>query len=297
MEQEVFEWKEEYNIGVDKIDNAHKELFALVNRIINNFMDRNFDKNKVTCMEAIKYLKSYTIKHFAEEEEYQLSINYPGYKTHKKVHDNMRNVVIPALEKEVAIKSYSKESLEHFAGACAGWLAAHVLIEDQAITGKTKSKWDINPDDDNEDTIDDIVKEYIRGLFRMTANLVSKKYTGHKLGRLFCCNDVMSASDGTVYSVVTAVEESMLEAVASRLINSTVYELDEVILSMVSEMFRSFNLEVMMAFMRDSFTSLESRTMPNDEFYKIFENKYPSYSMLWRTEYGYMALCISKKPQ
>ena len=49
MEQEVFEWKDDYNIGVEKIDSAHKELFSLVNRIINNFMDKNFDKNKMTA--------------------------------------------------------------------------------------------------------------------------------------------------------------------------------------------------------------------------------------------------------
>lgn len=295
MEQEVFEWKDEYNIGVEKIDNAHKELFSLVNRIINNFMDRNFDKNKMTCVEAIKYLKSYTIKHFAEEEEYQLSINYSGYNTHKRVHDNMRSVVIPALEKEVAIKSYSKESLEHFVGVCAGWLAAHVLIEDQAITGKTKSKWRLNPDEDDAEIVDGIVKEYIRGLFRMTANLVSKNYEGHKLGKLFCFNDVLSDSKGTVYSVVTAIEESMFEAVASGMMNSTVYELDSVALSMVSEMFRSFNNEVMMAFLHDSLTSVESGHITNDDFYKIFEKVYPECSMLWRTEYGYMAFCVSKK--
>ena len=295
MEQEVFEWKDDYNIGVEKIDSAHKELFSLVNRIINNFMDKNFDKNKMTCVEAIKYLKSYTIKHFAEEEEYQLSINYSGYKTHKKIHDNMRCVVIPALEKEVAIKSYSKESLEHFTGACAGWLAAHVLIEDQAITGKTKSKWRLDADANNEDTLDDIVREYIRGLFRMNANLVSKHYAGHKLGKLFCYNDVVSDSKGTVYSVVTAIEESMLEAVASRLINSAVYELDAVILSMISEMFRSFNMEVMLAYLRDSLAGVESKVIPNEEFYKIYDGVYPECSMLWRTEYGYMAFCISRK--
>lgn len=295
MEQEVFEWKDEYNIGVEKIDSAHRELFSLVNRIISNFMDQNFDKNKMTCVEAIKYLKNYTIKHFAEEEEYQLSISYPGYKTHKRVHDNMRSVVIPALEKEVAIKSYSKESLEHFVGVCAGWLAAHVLIEDQAITGKTRSKWRLNPEEDDAEAIDGIVKEYIRGLFRMTANLVSKNYAGHKLGRLFCYRDVISDSKGAVYSVVTAIEESMLEAVAERLMNSAVYELDAVVLSVVSEMFRSFNNEVMMAFLHDSLTSVESGHMSEEDFYRKFEKVYPEWSMLWRTEYGYMALCISKK--
>ena len=79
-------------------------------------------KNKITCVEALKYLKSYAIKHFAEEEAYQLSIGYHGYKMHKKVHDNMRDVVIPALEREVTSQGYSMESMEHLREpAQAGW--------------------------------------------------------------------------------------------------------------------------------------------------------------------------------
>ena len=129
----------------------------------------------------------------------------------------------------------------------------------------------------------------------MNASLVSKHYAGHKLRKLFCYNDVVSDSNGAVYSVVTAIEENMLEAVASRLVNSAVYELDAVILSMVSEMFRSFNMEVMLAYLRDLLAGVESKIIPNDEFYKIFEGVYPECSMLWRTECGYMAFCISRQ--
>ncbi len=294
MEQDVFEWKDEYNIGVDTIDRAHKQLFSIVNRVINNFMDMDFERNKMTCIEAIKYLKSYTIKHFAEEEAYQHSINYAGYKVHKKIHDNMRDVVIPALEKEVNAKSYSKESLEHFIGVCAGWLAAHVLIEDQAITGKTRSKWTaiVADDDDRTNALDSIVRTYIRGLFGMKADLVSKNYAGFALTKPFCYNDVYKTEDGKTYSVVSVVEESVLEMIALKFLDAKVFEMNAVMSSVLSEMLKSFNMEVMMAFLNGSLNNIKSRIMPSSEFYASYEKSYPSYTMLWRTTCGYIAFGI-----
>lgn len=295
MITDAFEWRDEYSLGVEKLDNAHKELFSLVNRIIRSFTERDFDKKKNTCIEAVKYLKTYTVRHFAEEEAYQLSIGYAGYRTHKKIHDNMRCVVIPALERELAIKSYSKESLEHFVGVCAGWLATHVLIEDQAITGKTKSKWRIDHNTNHEDLLDAIIKGFVRDLFRMSASLVSRNYAGDKLGKLFCYNDVLTAPNGATYSVVTAIEESVLEAVTSSMINSTLPELDELMFYMISEIFRSFNVEVMMALLRDSLNIVDSKVIYDTYFYKLFENEYPTCSMLWRTEHGYIAFCVNKE--
>ena len=96
----MFEWKDDYKIGVDIIDNAHKQLFSIVSRILRNFTEADFERNKMTCVEAIKYFKNYTLKHFAEEEEYQRKIGYEGYVNHKKAHDNMRDVVVPALERD-----------------------------------------------------------------------------------------------------------------------------------------------------------------------------------------------------
>lgn len=295
VEVDVFEWQEDYEIGVDKIDNAHRQLFRIVNRIINNFMDTDFDKHKTTCIEAIKYLKNYTINHFAEEEAYQLSIGYSGYRAHKRVHDNMRDVVIPALEHELTAKSYAKEALEHFAGVCAGWLAAHVLVEDQAITGKRRSKWNQNIDERNADNLDNIVRAYIKGLFRMNATLVSKNYAGHKLAKLFCVINRYAAADGTVYSTLTALEESMLETAVRKMVNVKAFELDAVMLPIVTEMVKSFSNEVVTAFLDNSITLTSTSVIQNSSFYSAYETAYPDYSMLWRTDSGFITFGIKKK--
>lgn len=298
MDTDVFEWREEYEIGVENIDKAHRQLFRIVNRIINNFMDTDFDKNKTTCIEAIKYLKSYTVNHFAEEEAYQRSISYGGYKVHKKIHDNMRDVVIPALESEVVSKSYSREALEHFAGACAGWLAAHVLVEDQAITGKRRSKWmeTVINEDNREELLVNIVQSYVKSLFRMNSHIVSKKYQGYELTKPFCYTDVFTDPNGGTYRAVSAVEESVLAVIAQKFFNESVFVMDGMMSSMLSEMLKSFNMEIMMAFLGNPLTNAESRIMSVSDFYKLFDTVYPDYTMLWRTDHGYISFCIRKEP-
>lgn len=296
LNENSFEWKEEYNIGVDVIDNAHRQLFRIVSRIIGIFGGSDFDKNKTICIEAIKYLKDYAVKHFAEEEAYQLEIGAPGYRMHKKIHDNMRDVVIPALEKEVVAKGYSKKSLEHFVGVCAGWLSAHILIEDRAIGGTTRSKWIRSAGNGNEAMLNDIVRGYASRLFAMNAELFSNHYTGHKLDRLFCCGSVVRTADGEVYSVTTAIEYPMLEVISRKFVAAEVFKMDTVMLSMLSELINSFNTEVLTALLDRQHTYSSAQTIPETEFYGMYDERtYPDYSMLWRTYCGNMALAISKQ--
>lgn len=293
-ELDEFEWKDEYNIGVDEVDNAHRQLFRIVSRIINNFNDKDFDKNKTICIEAVKYLKSYAVKHFSEEEAYQLSIGYKGYDVHKKVHDNMRNVVIPALEKEMTAKDYSKESIEHFIGVCAGWLTAHVLIEDRAITGQVKSKWVNSADDRSIDTLNNIIRGYTSSLFLMNAELFSKNYAGHRLGTLFCYNDVLEVQDGSVYSITLAFEHSMLEVIARRLVKQETMELDSVMLPLISEMLNSFNMDVGIALFGEPPMRKQSGAIPAKNFYAMYDSVYPDYSMLWHTQHGHFVCAVRK---
>ena len=64
------------------------------------------------------------------------SIHYGDYELHKSLHDNMRDKTIPVLEEELEAHNYSVASVQHFLGICIGWLNAHILIEDYALTGR-----------------------------------------------------------------------------------------------------------------------------------------------------------------
>lgn len=125
MAKEI-EWNERFNIGVEEVDKAHRRLFSVVRKLMELSEDEK--RGRWVCEEAIKYFKSYTVKHFAQEEEYMRSIHYSGYEVHKRLHDVMRDKTIPALEKDLVESDYSREAMQHFVGISLGWLTGHILI-------------------------------------------------------------------------------------------------------------------------------------------------------------------------
>ena len=134
-------WNERYNIGVDIIDKEHKKLFSILNKLFD--FGRQEEKSQWVCQEAVKYFKDHALQHFADEEAYMFSIDYPGLEVHRRIHKNFRERTIPALERELELSEYSADSINHFLGVCAGWLIGHSLIEDYAIvSGETIKQWE-----------------------------------------------------------------------------------------------------------------------------------------------------------
>ncbi len=133
-------WKEKYSIGVDRIDNQHKELFIRLSNFINivqNDMDWEEKLDKVK--ETMEFMQSYVLIHFSEEEEYQKKINYPEFKEHKKAHDEFKmeiNKYVEILEKN----GFTEVKIQEFAGKLMTWLIMHVCHMDQKIGEYVKSK-------------------------------------------------------------------------------------------------------------------------------------------------------------
>ena len=174
-------WHERFNIGVDIIDREHKKLFSILNRMLRAAEDE--EKNIWTYQEGIKYFKEHAMKHFTEEESYMASINYIGFETHRRLHDNFRRKTLRALEKELKQTNYSEEAVSHFLSVCAGWLIGHTLIEDRAITGQGVSKWkDLLPEEEQAAMRQTII-QLLYDLFQLDAKVISDCYGGEKFGK------------------------------------------------------------------------------------------------------------------
>ncbi|MCM1480951.1 MAG: hypothetical protein NC085_14705, partial [Muribaculaceae bacterium] len=206
----------------------------------------------------------------------------------------MRDVVVPAIEREVIQSRYSLISMEHFAGVITGWLAAHVLIEDQAMAGRTNSRWRSGFDPKSIERLEDIIKYVNSNSFNMPVTLVSEKYTGHELGQLFCYRDKFKTGDGEEYTVLSAMEYSQLETIMTKLMNKRAFQLDEVLKPMVKEMFKTFDRDVMEQFVDGRLINFNSTILPERDFYNCFKEVYPHYSTLWRADSGYIIFCVNK---
>lgn len=150
------EWKKEYNVGCDYIDNAHYKLFKILWKVIDLLSNREYEKHRHACLESIKFLYSYTATHFAEEEAYMREIGYAGYEAHKKVHDEIKNETIPMHDKTLQESNYSKESVREFLGFFIGWLTGHILVMDRAITDRSLDDINASSNSVNEKIIREI---------------------------------------------------------------------------------------------------------------------------------------------
>ena len=111
-------WNDRYNIGVNIIDKEHRKLFRILNKLFD--FGQQEKKSQWVCQEAVKYFKDHAFAHFKDEEEYMVSVDYAGFGMHKRIHDNFREVTLPALEKELELTDYSALAVDHFLGVCAG---------------------------------------------------------------------------------------------------------------------------------------------------------------------------------
>ena len=82
----MYEMKPEYYIGIDMIDEEHKQLFKYADEAYELLHDE-FTPDKYDKIDAIlKNLHDYTVKHFTDEEQYMESINYKKLFTQKIQH-------------------------------------------------------------------------------------------------------------------------------------------------------------------------------------------------------------------
>lgn len=76
-------WTPNLSVGVDIIDSQHKMWFEKAEKL---FEAGKNNSAKEYISELLTFLEDYTKKHFADEEKYMLSINYPSYAEQKKAH-------------------------------------------------------------------------------------------------------------------------------------------------------------------------------------------------------------------
>lgn len=137
-------WKEKYKVGVELIDEQHKELFARLSNFIETVQneipwEEKLDKVKAT----MEFMQEYVVTHFADEEIYQEKINYPHVEEHKIAHAKFKegiNDYVKVFEEG----GFTEEKIQEFSGKLMAWLIMHVGHMDQKIGQYVKTKEEEN---------------------------------------------------------------------------------------------------------------------------------------------------------
>ena len=286
-------WKEEYNIGVDIIDQEHRRLFKIINKLFRFSDEKN--KSQWACQEGIKFFKDHAVKHFTEEEEYMASIHYERLNVHMHIHREFRERTLPALEEELEQTGYSADSVEHFLGVCAGWLVGHTLMEDRAITGKSRSRWVGLLSGKEQEDMRKILLQLMYDLFHLESYVISDAYGGEKFGKGVYHRLVYGTDqEEERYEIFLVFEEKLLINTVGKTMGIKTNKLNTLLMNASRYMARQFadyvrnHLPDM-----DGYVLKEENLLTYGQFQDVFETEKLQISLLFDTGEGYFSYCTS----
>ncbi|OFX26234.1 MAG: hypothetical protein A2041_11695 [Bacteroidetes bacterium GWA2_31_9b] len=125
MKTEFFPWKDEYGVKVKEIDNQHKVLIGMLNKLYDAFMKKEHGE---IIGEIIQELTDYAIYHFEVEEKYFKKFNYSDSDNHVKEHRNFSEKVNEFRKEFEKNKSVLTFTIINF---LRNWLMNHILVSDK----------------------------------------------------------------------------------------------------------------------------------------------------------------------
>lgn len=127
----MYEFKDEFRTGIEEIDNEHKKLFEIADRLyemmINEFIPDKYDY----IVEVLNELKDYAATHFKHEEEYMMSIRHKKLISQKAEHDEFIEK-LEAYDLDEIDENQRKVILE-LLDFLNEWLINHILKSDKQI--------------------------------------------------------------------------------------------------------------------------------------------------------------------
>lgn len=119
MATKFVKWENAFSIGLEIIDNQHKELIDIINRI--------YEAQNSERKEFLKKFLEYANFHFITEEKIIDKVKFPQTEKHKLSHKKFKEYIFSHFQN---IENISIDDLFDFA---VDWLVNHVLREDQEL--------------------------------------------------------------------------------------------------------------------------------------------------------------------
>lgn len=116
-------WKDEYAIGIQEIDNQHKTLLEFITDF-EQAVEGKAHWN--TVQPLIARTREFVKFHFAVEESLMHIVKYPGFAAHRAEHQNVLDQ-LAALEHRVL----RRETMGELQQMMRTWLFQHIIESDQ----------------------------------------------------------------------------------------------------------------------------------------------------------------------
>lgn len=129
----MLNWSDKYLVDINEIDNQHKTLFKLYNKLELLYNSKPDDLDSVHDM--LNRLTNYAKRHFESEEIFFQKTNYPSQVKHTRIHNRFKQKISEFKENESSEQTFAE--LLDFLG---NWIKNHILIEDMQYSTFVKKK-------------------------------------------------------------------------------------------------------------------------------------------------------------
>lgn len=82
----MFEWNDDYSVGIEEIDKQHKHLIGIGSELMELVKHHSNDDLYDDVIDAVERMKDYTVYHFATEERMMAKAGFKGLDDHKVEH-------------------------------------------------------------------------------------------------------------------------------------------------------------------------------------------------------------------
>lgn len=123
------EWDPTLEVGIEAIDEQHKELFRRLDRLLQAMQAR---QGAIEVGRLLDYLGEYVVTHFAQEETVMRDRDYPGYAAHKAEHEAFLED-FRMLRAEYLTSGPSTVITIRVTNRVTAWLREHIYRIDRAL--------------------------------------------------------------------------------------------------------------------------------------------------------------------
>lgn len=122
-------WRDAMSVGNDTIDDDHRGLIDLINRVEAALQTESEQK---VLTEVLDQLVRYTHEHFEREERLMRTVRYGGYVLHRQAHRELI-VRLGRIRAEIEASKAADAGAERSGAVVAllrSWLVDHIFAED-----------------------------------------------------------------------------------------------------------------------------------------------------------------------
>lgn len=131
----MLKWSDSLSVSIAEIDEQHKGLVAMVNRVYDLLVSGKSDRSQ--ARKVIEDMRRYSVDHFGVEEKYMDEFEYPDAPSHKLKHQDF---IAKVKEIESGCANGSCALTMDILNYLSDWLVTHINDIDKKLGAFLKDK-------------------------------------------------------------------------------------------------------------------------------------------------------------